>query len=138
MSNEEVHGNILFEYLYRDGSNYKAWGAIVFSNPMELLISEIDGRLRRAFDSELFFIANQIEIPEIFLYRDGLLTGDDHCFHEYDHVELTNDSVTDMYNRTISDFLAQIEAAAQHGWEVFDPCDWLIRSRAARSSTAGD
>jgi hypothetical protein len=124
--------NILFEYLYRDGSNYKDWGTIVFSNPNQLSISEIDERLRRAFNGDSLFIAGQIEVPEIFLYKDGNLTSADHCFHEYDHVELTDDAVTDVKERTMSDFLAQVEVASQRGWEAFNPCDWIIRNTTMR------
>lgn len=124
--------NIQFEYLYRDGANYKAWGTIVFSNPDELSVSEIDERLRRAFNSDSQFVASQVEIPEVFLYKDGNLTSDDHCFHEYDHVELTDDAITDVQNRRMSDFLAQVEIESQRGWEAFNPCDWIIRNTTTR------
>jgi hypothetical protein len=127
-----MNKNIQFEYLYRDGANYKAWGTIVFSNPDELSVSEIDKRLRRAFNSDSQFVADQIEIPEIFLYRDGSLTSDDHCFHEYDRVELTDDAVTDVQGRTMSGFLAQVEIASQRGWEAFNPCDRIIRNTTTR------
>ena len=124
--------NIQFEYLYRDGANYKAWGTIVFSNPDQLPLSEIDARFRQAFDPDSLFVAGQIEVPEIFLYRDGELTSDDHCFHEYDHVELTNGPADDAQGRTIGNFLAQVTLASQRGWEVFNPCDWIIRQKATR------
>jgi hypothetical protein len=127
-----MNRNIQFEYLYRDGANYKAWGTIVFSNPAGLSVPEVDERLRRAFNADLQFVASQIGVPEIFLYRDGNLTSDDHCFHEYDRVELTDDVVTDMQQRTVSDFLAQVEIVSQRGWEAFNPCDWIIRNATTR------
>ncbi len=127
-----MSNNTQFEYLYRDGANFKAWGTIVFSNPDQLPVSEIDERLRRAFNPDSQFVAGQIDVPEIFLYSDGNLTSVDHCFHEYDHVESTDDAVTDVRARTISDFLDQVEIASQRGWEAFNPCDWIIRNKMTR------
>ncbi len=118
--------NILFEYLYRDGANYKEWGNIVFSNPEQLPVVEIDKRLRQAFEPDSLFIADQVDVPEVFLFRDGDLTANDHCYHEYDHVEVSDKPVTDVYDRTVNEFLLQVEDASRTGWKAFNLCDWLI------------
>ena len=34
--------SIKFNYLYRDGSNYKSWGKVVFRNPEQLALDEIE------------------------------------------------------------------------------------------------
>ncbi|MBI5565710.1 MAG: hypothetical protein HY870_12520 [Chloroflexi bacterium] len=125
--------NVHFEYLYRDGANYKAWGMIVFSNPDHLSVAEIDSRLSQAFNPDSLFVAGQIQVPEIFLYSNGKVTSDDHCYHEYDHVELTDALTDDIQSRTISDFLTQVEIASERGWEAFDPHAWIILRNVLRS-----
>ena len=115
--------NIKFVYLYRDGGNYKFWGEIGFKNPTGLTVSEIDARVRIAVDQEIFFIANEVEVNELFPYLDGDLTEDDHCYHEYYSVEETMEKMTDQMNRTILGFLKQIEGASKSGWHAFNPKD---------------
>ena len=59
---------IKFNYLYRDGSNYKSWGDVVFSNPEQLALNEIESKLVAAFLPDRLYIASQISIPEKFLF----------------------------------------------------------------------
>ena len=66
--------NVKFVYLYRDGSNYKSWGNIVFINPDKLTLEEIEERLEIAFLVDRLFIAHQISVPEQFLFADGKFT----------------------------------------------------------------
>ena len=80
--------NIKFNYLYRDGSNYKSWGEVVFANPKNLATNEVDKKLVNAFLPDKLFIASQISIPEKFLFLDGKLEKYDHCYHEFDCVEI--------------------------------------------------
>ena len=108
--------NVKFSYLYRDGSNYKKWGEIVFSNREEVAIEEIDSRLRQSFESEEFFVAHQIQIPEVFLYADGKVTEYDHCFHAFSAIELTDDPPNDKRQRSISSFVQQVESESRRGW----------------------
>lgn len=113
--------NVKFNYLYRDAGNYKSWGAVIFRNPGCLEISEIEKRLRGAFFQYDLFIADQIGVPEVFLYEAGNATEDDVCFHEFGSIELINEASTDASDRTISDFLKTVEHAAITGWKGFDP-----------------
>jgi hypothetical protein len=96
---------VRFCYLYRDGSNYKSWGEVIFSNPESLDMAEIEEKLIHAFLPDKQFIAGQISIPEKFLFTDGSFTNDDHCYHEFDCVELCQESPTDSLARTIPAFL---------------------------------
>jgi hypothetical protein len=64
--------NMRFEYLYRDGSNYKQWGEILFSGEPSDGLTQ---RLTRSLESTEFFIADQIRVPAVFpdtcpIYRD--------------------------------------------------------------------
>lgn len=113
--------NVKFNYLYRDTGNYKSWGEIIFTNPTRLSVDEIDNRLRKSFFHNELFIADQIGIPQVFMYSQGSATTDDHCFHEYDSVELTDEESNDLDKRTIQNFLEQIEMAAIVGWRSFHP-----------------
>lgn len=82
-NDEPSEGYCVFEYLYRDASNYKAWG--------ELLLSGIpshgdEAALKACLESEVFFVAEQVGIPS--LYQElwalsGGRTEDDHAVHEF-------------------------------------------------------
>ena len=108
--------NTCFEYLYRDGSNYKQWGAVVFRG-------ECDGSLARrlfeALDRGEFFIANQVRLPELF-FSDQPPYADDHCWHEMGEVTTTSAAADDQLGRTIEAFVTEIERASTNAWAVFD------------------
>ena len=120
--------NVKFIYLYRDGGNYKKWAEVVFSNPDKLSVESITRALRRSFLQDGLFIARQIRLPEAFLFGRGEATSDDHCFHEFDHIEPSPELPNDSPARSISAFLAEVENEAKRGWKAFDPHDvWLER-----------
>jgi hypothetical protein len=118
--------NIKFGYLYRDGGNYKKWGKVIFSNPEKLTLELVTKDLRRAFLEGCLFIARQIRIPECFLFSEGEATTDDHCFHEFEAVELTVESPNDLHLRSISQFIGEVKREAMRGWIAFDPHDRLV------------
>ena len=73
----------VFEYLYRDASNYKVWGEILLSgtpsqNDIEALLASLE--------SSEYFVAEQVGIPalyqELWELSDGP-TSDDHALHEF-------------------------------------------------------
>jgi len=115
--------NIKFNYLYRDGANSKSWGAIIFTNPEQLTLDEIEKGLIAAFLPDKLFIASQISIPERFLFARGNFTRFDHCYHEFDTVEICQDKPTDSLSRSIMDFLKDVELISQRGWKAFDVLD---------------
>ncbi len=112
--------NIRFCYLYRDGSNFKSWGEVLFSNPETLSVAEIEEKIIQAFLPDKLFIASQVSIPEKFLFANGKYTEYDHCYHEFDCLEICVDEPTDSANRSISEFLQDIEIARKQGWKAFD------------------
>ena len=73
----------VFEYLYRDAGNWKAWGQLLLDgapNPNEI------SSLCANFESGEFFIAEQLGIPtlfEEFWTQYGGPTQDDHPWHEF-------------------------------------------------------
>jgi len=115
--------NVEFSYLYRDGGNYKKFGRVVFSNSEQITCEAIQKVLTEAFLEEGLFIADQIRIPEVFLFANDQLSFDDHCYHEFDAVRATNEQPSDVHKRTVSEFAAEVAQQRRHGWRVFDPYD---------------
>ena len=108
--------NTRFRYLYRDAANYKSWGEIIFGGSINDAMAE---RLMTAFEAGQFFIADQIRVPELFF--DTWPDRDDHCFHEFDSLEVTVAASDDPHGRTIGDFVEETDKAAGAGWRVFNP-----------------
>lgn len=73
----------VFEYLYRDASNYKAWGEILLSGvPSQNDIAALRARL----ESDEYFVAEQVGIPALYKELWDLSGGpnnDDHALHEF-------------------------------------------------------
>lgn len=112
--------NAEFEYLYRDASNYKFWGSVVFENPSTMSLEEVEERITRSLDSQELFIASQIRLPEVFPFEMGKPTEDDHCYHEFASINPTLENSNDLYDRSLTQFVEEIESVAFHGWRVFD------------------
>jgi hypothetical protein len=82
--NIDATEHAVFEYLYRDAANFKAWGQLLIEGvwtdqcqrKLDILIG--DGR----------FVAEQVGIPalysELYQYSGGHRTVNDHAFHEFD------------------------------------------------------
>jgi hypothetical protein len=73
----------VFEYLYRDASNYKSWGSVLLKGVATPL--EIQGLIRSLEDAS-YFVAEQVRVPalcETLYALSGGQTEDDHAFHEY-------------------------------------------------------
>ncbi len=73
----------VFDYCYRDASDYKAWGTLLLQGACSN--SDIEC-LRKQFDSGEFFIAEQLGIPSLYaeLWElSGGPTADDHVWHTF-------------------------------------------------------
>jgi len=114
--------NVKMIYLYRDASNYKAWGEIIFRNPDNLLLNGIEERLTSSFESHELFVASQVSIPEVFLFFHERFTEDDHFFHEFHAVEFTTDQYTDPCDRSTKIFIEQVEQIGRNGWRLDMRC----------------
>jgi hypothetical protein len=112
--------SIKFNYLYRDGSNFKSWEEVIFSNPENLTVEEVEAKLLYVFLPDKQFVASQISISEKFLFANGKFTNYDHCYHEFDCVEICQENPTDKLKRSITDFLKEVELASKNDWEAFD------------------
>lgn len=132
--------NLSFQYLYRDASNYKLHGETVFTNQTSLSLEEIEIRIRAYLRDGEFFIARQVHIEERFF--DALDEQDDHPWHEFAQVALTNETLWDpdgIPERDITAFLVELEKAHALGWEetnVRDDMKQLMQKQKARLKQA--
>ncbi|MBS1778255.1 MAG: hypothetical protein JST70_02955 [Bacteroidetes bacterium] len=96
--------NIRFEYLYRDGANYKQFGEVIFSNPSAMDLAKVDEQIRKQLiDNEWFYPAEWgLKDLHYFAWDDEL----DHLFHEYIGIFPTDEPATEM---DISAFLQKIK-----------------------------
>lgn len=92
---------------------------------------EITERITASLDGNQWFIADQIGVPEEFLFPRYEVNDNDHCWHEFGHVEPTHSEPTDK--RTITEFITVVESAAADGWKVFDP---IIRTAERLAAAA--
>lgn len=85
----------VFEYLYRDAANYKAWGALLLTGkPSQRDIAA----LQACMESGEYFVAEQVGIPplyeELWALSDGP-TEDDHALHEFVELRIAKQDDTE-------------------------------------------
>jgi len=95
--------NIKLKYLYRDYANYKNYGEAIFTNPDNLSLEDADTTLRANLMDGEWFYASRWGLKD--LHFDKYDDEDDHPYHTYDGVELTEDTATDG---SINDFLKRV------------------------------
>lgn len=101
-------------YMYRDASNYKNTGHVIFRGEIS---SDLETRLRAALEDGDNFIADQVGVPEIF-FEFGEDSAEDHSWHEFVEATVTSEDATDT--RTVEEFVVAIEAASRAGWREFE------------------
>jgi hypothetical protein len=109
----------IFEYLYRDASNYKVWGTLLLAG----LASEADRQvLESKFESGDCFIAEQLGIPalygELWELSDGP-TDDDHVWHTFHALRAVTpeDEASEVFG-TLADLVAKIVAVTEWDMEL--------------------
>ena len=97
--------NIKFSYFYRDGGNYKKLDSVVFSNPDNVDLSEVESLIHSKLIDETWFYADEWKVPELFL--ETFYFRVDPTWHEFEAIEHSDE----MPNSTIalSEFLENIE-----------------------------
>lgn len=96
--------NIKFSYLYRDAGNYKIYGTVIFPNPEDIHVNEIEKEIKsRLIDGE-FFEPSKWELPPLRFeeWNDDL----DHFWNEYESIQTTSEEPT--IGKTIAKFLEYI------------------------------
>ncbi|MGE0638141.1 MAG: hypothetical protein AB7G44_12685 [Bacteroidia bacterium] len=101
--------NIKFNYMYRDGANYKQFGSVIFANPSNLTLEIIETKIRETLIDGEFFEPLKLDIPNVRVYPyDPEI---DHDWFEFENVEQTDKSPTDK--RTIAEFIAELKGELQ-------------------------
>ena len=96
--------NVKFNYLYRDGANYKQNNFVVFSNKGGVSNEEIEKVIRSALIDDGWFYADKWGLKDLHLYKWNNTI--DHEWHEYDCIETTEETAT---AGDISDFIKLIQ-----------------------------
>ncbi len=124
--------NIKFSYLYRDASNYKQYGEVVFANPDRMDVRTATEWLRSALREGVHFIASQARVPDVFLWDANanydpdnppagvgpggyVVNEDDHCWHEFAGLTETNKLPTDEHGRALVQFIKDVAQASASG-----------------------
>jgi len=124
----EMTSQIKFEYQYRDGANYKRFSVLIFENPLNRSAVEVESKIRSTLIEETWFVADQVGIPELFLFSDAPVTERDHCLHEFVSVDVVvNDSVAQLVG-SIETLLEKFESSFSTGWKEFDPLERYANS----------
>ncbi len=82
--------NIKFSYRYRDSGNYKKFVFVIFANPNNIKLSELDALIKSRLIDDTYFYAEEWKRPELFTdYIDFKI---DPSWHEFESVEYTDES----------------------------------------------
>ena len=101
----------IFDYLYRDASNYKSWGSLLLEGRATETALE---QFRTQLNCGEFFIAEQVGIPplyaELWQFSDGP-TEDDHVWHTFHELRQANaEEITGEPWGTVLELIARFKA----------------------------
>jgi hypothetical protein len=107
----------IFEYFYRDASNYKSWGCVLLAGKVD---ANVLARLKSRFDSEEFFVAEQLGLPtlygELWELSDGP-TDADHVWHTFHALRPADGAETNLpIFATLEEFVLRVDAVTE--WDV--------------------
>ncbi|SFN96653.1 hypothetical protein SAMN05660284_02618 [Formivibrio citricus] len=112
----------VFEYLYRDAGNYKAWGALLLEG--ETTEAEM-ARIRRHLLDNEFFIAEQIGVPVLYeqLWQQCQSEPSeelDHVWHEFCRIReaTAEDRIQLPTFGTTAALVAAFEAVGKWDWAL--------------------
>jgi hypothetical protein len=96
--------NIKFNYLYRDGSNYKKYGFVIFTNREKVSLSTLETLIKSKLIYDTWFYADEWKIPEIFtMYLDFRV---DTTWHEFESIEFTDEKANSKIK--LEDFMQAV------------------------------
>jgi len=119
----------VFEYLYRDASNYKAWGELLLLGiPSQSDVAEF----RACLESGVYFVAEQAGIPAVYKELwdlSGGPTSDDHALHEFVALRAASEDERKSLSLFggLSSFLMTFQAVTKWNYSLspnFETCFW--------------
>lgn len=100
----------IFEYLYRDASNYKSWGTLLLKGTASSADIE---EIKNSFESGEFFIAEQLGIPTLYAELWEFSNGpsiDDHVWHTFYALRpATEVDIKGPIFNTVKNFISKIK-----------------------------
>lgn len=111
-------GDSIFEYMYRDGGNFKTFGRLKLRDWNE----EADAKIRLCLESGELFVAEQIGVPALCeehweAVEDGP-SDLDHAFHEFVCVRQPKDADSDLPAWGSLDAMLDRMQGAARRWDV--------------------
>ena len=98
--------NIKFSYLYRDSSNYKKYGYIIFENPDRVALAGLEKLIRSKLIDDTWFYPKQWGLPNLIL--DTFNFEIDPTWHEFESIVQSNELPTS--NCSLAGFMKKIVA----------------------------
>ncbi|MFA6086376.1 hypothetical protein [Mucilaginibacter sp.] len=87
--------DIKFSYLYRDGANYKNHSFVIFANPTNADLFELETLIHSKLINDTWFYVNQWELPDLhFGTWDNEI---DHTWHEFESVEHSEETANSQF-----------------------------------------
>jgi hypothetical protein len=97
--------NIKFSYLYRDGANYKNHSFVIFTNPTNVDLSELEALIHSKLIDDTWFYVDQWKLPDLHFGKwDNEI---DHTWHEFGSVEHSIETANSQYS--LLDFIKVIQ-----------------------------
>ena len=97
--------NVKFNYLYRCSGNYKKFTSVIFSNPDEFDLTELEALVKSKLIWETWFYAEEWKLPEIF--TDIVDFRVDPTWHEFEDIEYTKEASNT--STSLTEFIELIE-----------------------------
>jgi len=82
--------NIKFNYLYRDGANYKNFNSVIFDNPSNISLDILLKIIKSKLIDETWFYVDQWNLPDLHFTKWN--NEFDHTWHEFESIEYTNEA----------------------------------------------
>jgi hypothetical protein len=82
--------NIKFNYFYRCSGNYKKFISVIFANPADIELSELENLIKSKLIYGECFYAEELQLPEIF--TDIVDFRIDPTWHEFESIEYTDEA----------------------------------------------
>lgn len=119
LTKDNMKNYSVFEYLYRDANNFKAFGELLLSGK---ITNDYVTELNSYLYSGEFFVAEQVNVPTLYShlweYSNGP-TISDHAFHEFSSLRpATNEEVSslDLWGES-SNMIVAFRMASQQSWD---------------------
>lgn len=96
--------NVSFEYVYRDGANYKNWGEVIFESTSGLDLDELEKQIIRGLIDGQNFVAEKVAVPA--LYFSNYDADIDHSWHKFIGISWT--SKTPTQSSSIEEFIERL------------------------------